>query len=100
MSEEADLEAGLRSDDPEERRRATASLEGQPWGLNVELLLRALGDADWRVRKEAVAVACRAAPSSEVLRGLIESIGPGSKPSDCNARWMLRTFMTRSTVGL
>jgi HEAT repeat protein len=47
--------------------------------------LKALGDADWRVRKEAVAVACRAAPSSEVLRGLIESIQPGSNVGLRNA---------------
>jgi len=85
LTEELDLDAGLRSDDPEERRRATARLEAQPRGLNVELLMRALGDADWRVRKEAVAVACRAAPSSEVLRGLIEAIGPGANVGLRNA---------------
>ena len=85
MNADADLEAGLRSDDPEERRRATARLEEESRGLNVDLLLKALGDADWRVRKEAVAVACRAAPSSEVLRGLIESIHPGSNVGLRNA---------------
>lgn len=85
MSQAEDLERLLRSDDPEERRRATADLEVDVPGLKVSLLLQALGDADWRVRKEAVAVALRAAPSSEVLRGLIESIGPGSNVGLRNA---------------
>ena len=50
MNADADLDAGLRSDDPEERRRTTARLEEATRGLDVNLLLKALGDADWRVR--------------------------------------------------
>src|SRR5690606_5975390 len=48
-------------------------------------LLLALGDPDWRVRKEAVSVARRAAPSPAVLRGLVEAIGPGSNVGLRNA---------------
>lgn len=68
---------GLGSEDPEERRRATAELLRDDLDLDVDSLLLALGDSDWRVRKEAVSVARRAAPHPKVLRGLVEAIGPG-----------------------
>src|SRR5690606_35829233 len=82
---EQDISAGLRSEDPEERRRATARLGELEEDPDARGLLLALGDPDWRVRKEAVSVARRAAPSPAVLRGLVEAIGPGSNVGLRNA---------------
>ncbi len=81
---EAELEARLRSADPEERRRATEEL-GAQGSLDVRLLMLALGDSDWRVRKEAVSAARARAPSPQVLQGLMEAIGPGTNVGLRNA---------------
>jgi HEAT repeat protein len=43
----------------------------------TELLLKALGDSDWRVRKEAALTAVQLAPSQEVLRALLTALEPG-----------------------
>ena len=51
----AALVARLGADDPEERRRAVVELPGGWIAGVLELLIGALGDADWRVRKAAVA---------------------------------------------
>ena len=72
----ATIGKALAQDDPEERRRATASLRDVPPDDGIALVLRALGDEDWRVRKEAIAVAVAHAPSPVVLKGLVSSLGP------------------------
>lgn len=68
----ARIEALLSSADPEERRLATASLAERSDSGVVAPLLRALGDVDWRVRKEAVAAAVGMAADPAVLRALVE----------------------------
>jgi len=73
----SEVVAGLASPDPEERRRATAMLSGSSGERAVRLLLQALGDSDWRVRKEATGVAVSRAPVAEVLRALVETFYPG-----------------------
>jgi HEAT repeat protein len=50
VSDLAALAQALGSADPEERRRAVAELDGRDLDSCSELVLRALGDADWRVR--------------------------------------------------
>ena len=50
-----DIERRLRGEVPEERRRAVTEIPQAPNGEWPRLLVRALGDSDWRVRKEAVA---------------------------------------------
>ncbi len=80
-----ELDSALSSDDPEERRRATTRLGETAHAHQVEQLLLALGDPDWRVRKEAISAARRAAPQATVLRGLLEAIGPGSNVGLRNA---------------
>ena len=79
------LEAQLGAADPEERRRAAAALSEQEGEQRVSLLLRALGDADWRVRKEATTVAVGLAPALDVLGGLLDALRPGDNVGLRNA---------------
>jgi HEAT repeat protein len=53
----AAIEAALSSGDAEERRQATSRIEQLAVADVVPLLVRALGDDSWRVRKEATFVA-------------------------------------------
>jgi HEAT repeat protein len=85
LSALADIEALLASPDPEDRRQAVARLADVSGEIVVAPLLRALGDEDWRVRKEATAVACAHAPSAEVLRGLVDAFLPGDNVGLRNA---------------
>lgn len=55
----ASIDQALRSEDAEERRQATAEIGSLPPPAAAPLLLAALGDDDWRVRKEAT-IAARA----------------------------------------
>lgn len=96
MSRARELEVGFASDDPESRRRAVdflretlrdprseeLSLEGD---APARYLLRALGDSDWRVRKQAVEVARALAPSPELLRYLVAALEPGDNVGLRNA---------------
>lgn len=77
MTRDAELEAALSSSDPEERRRAVQSVLDAAPTARVPLLLRGLGDEDWRVRKEAVAVAVELGPTEELLAALVGAFGPG-----------------------
>jgi HEAT repeat protein len=74
-----EIESGLGSRDPEERRRATARLASEHGHIAVQLLLRALGDEDWRVRKEATEVAIARAPAPDMLRALVETLAPAEE---------------------
>ena len=62
----------LQSSDPEERREAAIDL-GRMGLEAVGLLLRALGDQDWRVRKTAVE-ALVAVKGRDVIEGLINTL--------------------------
>ncbi len=75
----------LDSEDPEERRRAVARLAEQDLDHCVDLVLRGLGDADWRVRKEAVSVASGAAPAPSLLGALVGTLRPGENVGLRNA---------------
>ena len=85
MTELSAIALALASDDPEERRRAVAGLAGQDLDHCVELVLRGLGDADWRVRKEAVSVVSRGGPAHAVLSALVETLRPGENVGLRNA---------------
>jgi HEAT repeat protein len=64
MTALVDITALLDDADPESRRRG-AQLVGHVAGAPaVQLLVRALGDTDWRVRKEAAAMAPGVEPRS------------------------------------
>ncbi|APR80978.1 TolA protein [Minicystis rosea] len=62
----ATIEQALGSEDAEERRQATAELGGMAVDAALPLLMRALGDDDWRVRKEAT-IAARAFGAAPAL---------------------------------
>jgi len=96
MSRARELEAGFVSEDPESRRRALELLrDALKTPLTEELtlegdaaaryLLRALGDSDWRVRKQAVEVSRSLAPSTELLSRLIRALEPGDNVGLRNA---------------
>jgi HEAT repeat protein len=82
---ERTLEQGLGSDDAEERRQATAELGGLPEGAAVPLLLRALGDEDWRVRKEATLAARALGAAPALIEALVEALGDGDNVGLRNA---------------
>ena len=67
----------MRSDDPEERRRATSALPSAPDGERGALLIRALGDVDWRVRKEGARVAAGVAEDWGLLPELVDGLCQG-----------------------
>lgn len=84
MTEQSSL-GPIQSKDSEARRRAVAALVDASGPGKIELLFEALGDDDWRVRKEAVAVAVRCAPDPDVLDALISAIGSDDNVGRHNA---------------
>ncbi|MEP7049908.1 MAG: hypothetical protein ABJB12_06125, partial [Pseudomonadota bacterium] len=82
-----ELAAAFASDDPESRRRAVEFLRepGSDLDLAARYLLGALGDGDWRVRKQAVDVVRSLAPAKELLTGLIKTFEPGDNVGLRNA---------------
>jgi HEAT repeat protein len=60
----------LDDQEPEARRLAAQQIPGVRGAEAGQLLLRALGDADWRVRKEASAVAASVEGRDDVVRAL------------------------------
>jgi HEAT repeat protein len=82
-----ELEAAFSSDDPESRRRAVEFLREPDPELEspARYLLRALGDSDWRVRKQAIEVARALAPSADLLSGLLLVLEPGDNVGLRNA---------------
>jgi HEAT repeat protein len=84
MSEENVVRA-LKSSDPEERRRAVLDIPSLPEAAWPLLVVTAMGDADWRVRKEAVSVARALTASRDVLDALVAVFGPGENVGLRNA---------------
>lgn len=105
MSEHAtSVRARLTDPEPEVRRLATQELPTLPAPESCELLVLALGDADWRVRKEAATVAVKIEPRTAVVFSVanalaerddiglrnaaveaLVAIGPDSVPGAINA---------------
>jgi HEAT repeat protein len=75
----------LASADPEKRRRGVAEIARAPEADQPALLVRALGDADWRVRKETVGIARTLASSREVIDALVRVLGSGDNVGLRNA---------------
>ncbi len=67
--------AGLSDSESETRRLATQNLPELPAPESCDLLLVALGDPDWRVRKEAANVAARIEPRTAVVFALARALG-------------------------
>lgn len=64
----------LRSADPEERRRAASMLGGLPLAQAIPLVMTALGDEDWRVRKEATFAARELLPADPLIGALVGAL--------------------------
>ncbi|HEY4103090.1 MAG TPA: HEAT repeat domain-containing protein [Polyangiaceae bacterium] len=86
MKPSEELTQALASSDSEQRRHAIESLPEFANELDAPLyVVRALGDEDWRVRKQAVEVAVQLAPSQELLSGLVEALLPSDNVGLRNA---------------
>lgn len=68
------LGRALASPDPEERRRAVSQLGSLPLEPAVPLVLAALGDEDWRVRKEATFAAREHLPAEALITALVGAL--------------------------
>lgn len=85
MTNREELETLLGSGDPEVRRQAAARLSHAALPEAVPLVLRALGDADWRVRKEATAVVLQMPASRDLLTALVGTFQPSDNVGLRNA---------------
>ena len=96
MTRARELEAAFESDDPESRRRAIEVLGDALRDPHSEeptaetesksrYLLRALGDGDWRVRKQSIEVVRSLAPAQDLLTGLVRAFEPGDNVGLRNA---------------
>ncbi|HEX6242155.1 MAG TPA: HEAT repeat domain-containing protein, partial [Polyangiales bacterium] len=79
------LRDALRDRDAEVRRRAVLSAERESMPEVGPLLLVALGDEDWRVRKEAAQVSIRRASELGLIDALVEAICQGENVGLRNA---------------
>jgi HEAT repeat protein len=71
----ASVRARLADPEPEVRRLATQLIPKLPAPESCELLLLALGDADWRVSKEAASTAARVEPRTAVVFAVARALG-------------------------
>ncbi|HEX9078008.1 MAG TPA: HEAT repeat domain-containing protein [Desulfuromonadaceae bacterium] len=72
MNSLSHIQNDLQSQDEEARRGALQSLRSRALGETRELLFSAMGDASWRVRKEAVDVFVAADPDESAIEALLE----------------------------
>ena len=70
------IEAALDAADAEERRQATSLAAELPLYDALPLLVRALGDTDWRVRKEATYAARAFIPAPSLIAAMIKTFEP------------------------
>ena len=69
------VRARLADPEPEVRRRATQLIPKLPAPESCDLLLVALADPDWRVRKEAATIAARVEPRTAVVFAVARALG-------------------------
>lgn len=79
------IATALESGDAEQRRQATSHLAELELYEALPLLLRALGDADWRVRKEATIAARSFVPDRALINALIAALDQGENVGLRNA---------------
>lgn len=75
----------LESPDDELRRFAVERIEEVPPGERLALLVEALGDPSWRVRKAAVERVVAHGDNDAVARDLIEALADGDNPGRRNS---------------
>ncbi|MDH3199795.1 MAG: HEAT repeat domain-containing protein [Myxococcales bacterium] len=66
-----DIERALHSADPDVRRRAVHTLSLRPAGTPLTQIVNALGDIDWRVRREAISLAAASDQRNELIDALL-----------------------------
>ncbi|MCL2779491.1 MAG: HEAT repeat domain-containing protein [Polyangiaceae bacterium] len=81
----ASVHERLGDAEPEIRRLATQDIVRLRAPDSCELLLVALGDEDWRVRKEAASVASHVTPRASVLATLVRALGQRESVGQRNA---------------
>jgi HEAT repeat protein len=79
------IATALGAPDAEERRQATAMLIELDLDDALPLLVQALGDSDWRVRKEATFAARPFVASSALIAAMIRTFEPGENVGLRNA---------------
>ncbi len=79
-----EIARALASSDPEERRRAVSLIAPLAIGEAVPLVLLALGDPDWRVRKEGTVAARAFLPEEALIVALVAALRT-SEVGLCNA---------------
>lgn len=77
--------AALEAADAEERRQATTLIAELVIHDALPLLVRALGDDDWRVRKEATIAARAFVPAPALVKQMITAFDPGENVGLRNA---------------
>jgi HEAT repeat protein len=85
VSDEAEVSRALGSSDPEERRRGVSRIAELPPSARVGPLLSALGDDDWRVRKEAIGIIADLGPEPDLVSALVDVFEPGDNVGLRNA---------------
>lgn len=80
-----EIVGGLASPLPDERRKAREQLDHMGSGRALSLLVAALGDENWRIRKSAADVLAEWEDPKEVVGQLIELLGPESDANRRNA---------------
>ncbi len=85
MNLQPEVAAVLGTEDPEERRRGVARIAELPPPARPAALVAALGDDDWRVRKEAIGLAAALGPEPELLTALVDVFEPGDNVGLRNA---------------
>jgi HEAT repeat protein len=85
ITNDPDVARAPGAGDPEERRRAVASIAELPPASRISPLLSALGDTDWRVRKEAIGMAAQMGPDPDLMAALADVFAPGDNVGLRNA---------------
>lgn len=80
-----DVTSALSAGDPEERRRAVTRIAELPPTERLAPLFTALGDGDWRVRKEAIGLTAQLGPEPDLLQALVATFEPGDNVGLRNA---------------
>lgn len=80
-----ELREAFRDEDAERRRQAVVALPESATDDAAELLYEALGDVDWRVRKQAVEVAVELSERLDLVPKLIDALCDGDNVGRRNA---------------
>ena len=65
------LDRAFHSRDPDVRRQAVHQMSLRPRGTPLEQILEALSDSDWRVRREAIALAAQSQDKASLVDALL-----------------------------